>query len=105
MKKYNLSKIMKMAWQFVKRNGFSISQALITAWKNAKTSRKMRMGIAHFWFRKINGEIREAFGTLKDGIVPQTNGNHRDNPTLQTYYDTERQDWRCYKIANIVAVE
>lgn len=34
-KKIQLSEIMRMAWQFVKRNGFTKSEALKTAWLNA----------------------------------------------------------------------
>lgn len=36
MKKYNLSKIMKRAWELVKRFGFVISEALKKAWREAK---------------------------------------------------------------------
>lgn len=36
MKKYNLSKIMKRAWELVKKFGFAISEALRKAWKEAK---------------------------------------------------------------------
>lgn len=36
MKKYNLSKIMKRAWEMVKTAGFGISEALKKAWKEAK---------------------------------------------------------------------
>lgn len=41
MKKYNLSKIMKRAWEMVKKAGFGISAALKRAWKEAKEGRKM----------------------------------------------------------------
>lgn len=36
MKKYNLSKIMKRAWEIVKKASFGISEALKKAWKEAK---------------------------------------------------------------------
>ena len=36
MKKYNLSKIMKRAWEMVRRFGFDISEGLRKAWKEAK---------------------------------------------------------------------
>lgn len=36
MKKYNLSKIMKRAWELVKKIGLSISEGLKKAWKEAK---------------------------------------------------------------------
>jgi len=32
--KSELSKIMKLAWQMVKRNGFTMSEALKKAWAN-----------------------------------------------------------------------
>ena len=36
MKKYNLSKIMKRAWELVKKIGLAISEALKKSWKEAK---------------------------------------------------------------------
>ena len=40
MKKYNLSKIMKRAWELVKTTGMTISSGLKKAWEEAKTSMK-----------------------------------------------------------------
>lgn len=37
MKKYNLSKIMKRAWELVKKMSLSISEGLKKAWKEAKS--------------------------------------------------------------------
>ena len=36
MKKYNLSEIMKNAWILVKKIGYTMSEALKSAWKDAK---------------------------------------------------------------------
>ena len=36
MKKYNLSKIMKRAWELVKKSALTISSALKEAWREAK---------------------------------------------------------------------
>lgn len=36
MRKYNLSKIMKRAWELVKKAGMTISEGLKRAWKEAK---------------------------------------------------------------------
>ena len=41
MKKYNLSKIMKRAWELVKKAGLCISEGLKLAWKEAKEVREM----------------------------------------------------------------
>lgn len=40
MKKYNLSKIMKRAWELVKKISLTISEALKKAWKEAKRTMK-----------------------------------------------------------------
>ena len=37
MKKYNLSKIMKRAWELVKKSALTISSGLKKAWEEAKT--------------------------------------------------------------------
>ena len=71
-----LSDVMQLAWQFVKTN-----------------------------FQKVDGSIREAYGTLADNIVPDVaQSGRRANDTVQTYYDTERRDFRCFKKANLISI-
>lgn len=103
-KKNQLSSVMMLAWQFVKRNGFSLSQALKTAWANIKLKEAMKSGIVKFYFQKVSGEIREAYGTLKESLLPPTTGNRKSNDTIQVYYDTERQEYRSFKKANILSI-
>jgi hypothetical protein len=100
-----LSGVMKLAWQFVKRNGFTLSQALKVAWANAKLIIAMSVRIVKFYFQKVDGTIREAYGTLSDKTVPATGGDTRKkNDTVQVYFDTERQEWRCFKKANLIKI-
>ena len=40
MKKYNLSNIMKRAWELVKKSGMTISSGLRKAWEEAKKIEK-----------------------------------------------------------------
>ena len=103
--KNQLSEIMLQAWQFVKRNGYSMSEALKCAWANYKLRMAMASRIVKFYFQKIDGSIREAFGTLASGIVPETGDNsRRRNDSVQVYYDTEKADWRCFKRANLIRI-
>ena len=44
MKKYNLSNIMKRAWELVKKAGLCISEGLKKAWKEAKTMGEITKG-------------------------------------------------------------
>lgn len=66
----------------------------------------MRNGIVRFYFQKIDGTIREAWGTLRADLIPQQGGEsgatRKANETVQTYFDTERQEYRCFKKLNLV---
>ncbi len=41
-KRNKLSEIFKLAWQFVKRNGYKLSEALKCAWLNIKLKAEMK---------------------------------------------------------------
>lgn len=102
-KRIELSTVFTLAWQFVKRNGFTLSEALKTAWANTKLKRAMKAGIVKFYYQKVSGEIREAYGTLKESLLPETAGaGRRSNDTIQIYFDTERQEYRSFKKANVI---
>ena len=105
MKKTDLRTIMQMAWQFVKRNGFELSEALKQAWQVFKLKKQMLKGIVQFYYQKVDGSIREAYGTLKSELMPAidtSNDRRLKNPTVQVYFDTERQEFRCFKVANVL---
>lgn len=106
MKRETLKDIMQTAWQFVKRNGMTLSDALKTAWRNFKLRVAMKSRIVKFYFQKVDGTIREAFGTLAERLIPATSGedNRRKNDTVQTYFDSEKQAWRCFKKANLINI-
>lgn len=96
---------MTLAWQFVKRNGFTMSEALKAAWANIKLKAAMKQRIVKFYFQKVDGSIREAYGTLKENLIPATSGDNRKrNDTVQVFFDTEKQEWRCYKKANLISI-
>lgn len=105
-KRNQLSEIMRMAWQFVKKNGFSMSEALKTAWMNIKLKTAMKERIVKFYFQKVDGSIREAYGTLKESLLPENKGtdNRKKSDTVQVYFDTEKSEYRCYKVANLVRI-
>ena len=106
MKATDLRNIMQMAWQFVKRNGMTLAEGLKKAWQVFKLKAAMAKGIVRFYFRKVDGTIREAYGTLKAELMPEVKGedNRRKNDTVQVYFDTEKQEFRCFKLANIVTL-
>lgn len=100
-----LREVMTLSWQLIRKNGFSKREALKVAWANIKLRMQMKTRIVKFWYTKINGDTREAFGTLAESIVPETVGSgRRPNETVQTYWDAEKGDWRCYKKANLLRI-
>lgn len=100
-----LRALMLQAWQLVKRNGYTIREAMVVAWRNAKLKAAMALRIVKFYYQKVDGTMREAYGTLKENLIPATAGSDRKrNDTVQVYFDTEKQEWRCFKRANLVSV-
>ena len=103
-----LSELMSQAWQFVKRNGVSLSEALKVSWRNAKLRIAMVIRIVRFYFQKVDGTIHEAYGTLNSCRIPANsttgNGTRKRNESVQVYFDTERQEWRSFKKLNLIRV-
>lgn len=98
------SEIFINAWQFHRQTGMQFSECLKKAWQLAKLKNKMQNEIVKFYFQKVNGEIREAWGTLKADLIPETAGTdqRKKNNTIQVFFDTEKQEFRCFKKLNLV---
>ena len=72
MKKYNLSKIMKRAWELVRKACLSISEGLKKAWKEAKSLKQKLI-------RKLEAIAEEA-------------GSHENG----YHYEVSVRDWENY---------
>ena len=72
-----LHNVMSLAWQLIKRNGMCRSEAMKTAWANLKLKAMMQKRIVKFYFQKVDGSLREAYGTLKSELIPATAGEGR----------------------------
>lgn len=97
-----LSGLMKQSWMLVKKYGFTMAEAMKQAWAIAKLRKAMRNHVVEFFFKKTDGSIRQAFGTLMDGRVPQTAGARKAADTCVTYWDVEKEAWRCFKKVNLI---
>ena len=67
--KSQMKEVMQMAWSFVKKNGYSMSEALKCAWANFKLKAALKVKIVEFYFKKTDGTLRQAFGTLKENPI------------------------------------
>ena len=90
----------------IKSNFSTWSEALKTAWNTIKLKSQLRKGIAHFFFTKSNGEVREMFGTLKFD-TPYISTSKREKPWYQiSFVDTminpTKNNWRSCDIRNFI---
>ena len=81
-----------------------LSEALKCAWLNIKLKAEMKKRIVKFYFQKIDGSLREAYGTTNPETIPATTGTRKPADTVQTYFDTEKQEYRCFKKANLIRI-
>ena len=106
MKVSDLRGIMRIAWQVCRATGEAFAKCLHKAWELFKLKMRMRTSIVQFWYIKSStGELRQAFGTLKDDLCPKTKGsNRKPNKHLFTYYDTIAEGWRSFRMFNLVKI-
>lgn len=67
MKKYNLSSIMKRAWELVKKMGITISEGLKKAWAEAKAKTNKIKFENHMTVTTSDGYVRELSRWTKGG--------------------------------------
>ena len=100
-----LKNICQLAWQFIKKNGMSKSEAFRKAWANFKLKVAMKHRIVKFRFEKVDGSIRLAYGCLIEKMMAPIKGTERkENPTTQTYWDCEKNEYRCFRKANLLSI-
>ena len=103
--KNQMKEVMKKSWMLVKVYGFSMAEAMKQSWKILKLKAALKNGVVKFYYQKLDGTVRTAWGTLKEGLVPETKGIERKkNESLITYYDNEKSSYRSFKVANFLNI-
>ena len=68
---------------------------------------KLRNGVAHFIFKKKNGEYREMFATTNPSLVKRHingRGVSRELYAMTAVFDCELGEWRSFRWESIVKV-
>lgn len=75
----------------------------------------MKCDVACFYYKKQDGTVREAYGTIKNSIIEyylslsgqrnKTNKEKAPSPSVITYFDIYKLEWRCFKIENIIRID
>ena len=86
--------------------GESFSESLKRAWLLLKLKAQMKQKTVQFFYQKVNGEIRQAFGTLRDEVINTIvkGTGRKPNDNMFTYFDTERQEFRSFKKFNLIKI-
>ena len=85
--------------------GYNLGQSLQTSLGIEGLQFQLMNGTAHFLYRKKDGSIREAFGTLLEKVVERnTNGlgYPKKYDGLVAYFDIEEQGWRSFRFENYI---
>lgn len=105
-KKINFrARVMKYAWQLWRATKQQWSICMIKAWQLYRLATAMREGVVTFYYQKADGSIRKALGTLKKLPAGATlSGKKITKPSYKTmtYFDTEKNSFRCFKIENLI---
>lgn len=104
--KNQMRDVMNDAWRMFRITGESFSSCLKRAWVILRLKLKMQTKIVQFYYQKMNGEIRQAFGTLQDDVVNEhmKGTGRKPNENLFTYFDCEKQEFRSFKKFNIIRI-
>lgn len=84
------------------------SVMLHRAWFFEKFRKWLRGGSVTFSYRKLDGEFREARGTLNDLLIPNDDRPKGIVPervnTSVTYYDIDKKEWRSFRISQFLCL-
>ena len=101
MNKYDLSNIMRRAWELFRTTGKTFSVCLVRAWALYRLTKRMRTGVVSFCYEKANGATRKAKGTLQ-GVAPLIKGTGKETPKTVRYFDIEAGGFRSFRIENFI---
>ena len=96
------SRVMHMAHVFA-RQGMNKSYSLVWAWHMQTLRKALLNGVVRFRFIKLNGDVRDALGTLHPLLipadaVPKGTSTAAPNYSSMPFFDLEKQEWRAFRI-------
>lgn len=104
--KIQMQEVMNEAWRMFRITGENFSECLKRSWLLLKLKMKMEKSTVQFFYQKVSGEIRQAFGTLRDEIIVNyiKGTGRKPNENLFLYFDCEKKQFRSFKKFNIIKI-
>lgn len=80
------------------------SECMKRAWKLIKLVIRLHQGSVKFLYRKVDGSIRAAYGTLRTSDLTLSHGSRSKKPNFGTicYFDLEKWQYRSFRIDNFI---
>lgn len=74
----------------------------------SRLKKLLKAGVVEFSYKKKDGSVRKAKGTLKDELLPETDKDDERKKNLSKdcfyYYDLKRDDFRCFLKDNFIEI-
>lgn len=75
----------------------------------ARLKKLLKNGVVEFSYKKKDGSVRKAKGTLKDELLPETDRDDERKKNLSKecfyYFDLKRDDFRCFLRDNFIEIK
>lgn len=101
----NKSQLMSAAHVMFRKGDFkTFGEALKQAWKAYKIKARMAVDVVEFTFKKANGEIRKAVGTLAKFMFTYENKGttRKSSPSCIVYWDLEKNAFRSFTVGSLM---
>ena len=93
----------KLIEHFINKCSMAIEEATKVAEMNQMLQEQLNKRNVRFYFKKTDGSIRSAYGTLASSEMPEIKGIGKPlNFDLQLYYDLEKKLFRSFKKSNLL---
>lgn len=100
-------RVMSYAHHIFVSGEYTWSAALKKAWTLYRLAKMMRQGVVKFFYEKVDGSARVAYGTLKDlpaGVTSRRSATKAPNFSTMRYWDTKKNAFRSFKVENFIAI-
>lgn len=101
------TRVMSYAHHIFESTTVNWSTALKKAWTLYRLAKMMRKGVVKFFYEKVDGSARVAYGTLCNlpaGVTSRRSATKAPNFATMCYLDTKKQAFRSFKVENFIAI-
>lgn len=97
------TKVFRWAYEIAHTTGKCFAVCLSKAWAIYRLQKLMNKGVVSFTYRKTDGTLRKAQGTLKD-VEVFIKGTGKESFKALSYFDVEAAAFRSFRIENLIAI-